>query len=96
MTTNFDPLLSVAIKRAHRVCRAASFSTGTARCRRSPRASPVIHLHGYWRGSNTHHTGMELTAARPQLVVSLARLLNERLVVVVGYEGWDDAFIRAV
>ena len=39
---------------------------------------------------------MELTAARPQLGASLARLLNERLVVVVGYEGWDDAFMRAV
>ena len=91
LTTNFDPLLSVAIKRAHGLPRRVildgdgplpSIAEG------EPNETPVIHLHGDRRGSDTHHTGMELTAARPQLGVSLARLLNERLVVVVGYEGW--------
>ena len=99
LTTNFDPLLSVAIKRAHGRPRRVILDGDDplpSIAEREPNETPVIHLHGYWRGSDTHHTGIELTAARPHLGVSLARLLNERLVVVVGYEGWDDAFMRAV
>ena len=99
LTTNFDPLLSVAINRANgRPRRAILDGDGRlpSAAELEPGETPVIHLHGYWRGSDTHHTGMELTAPRPQLGASLARLLNKRLVVVVGYGGWDDAFMRAV
>jgi SIR2-like domain len=99
LTTNFDPLLSVAINRAHgRPRRAIVDGDGRlpSRAELEPNEMSVIHLHGYWRGSDTHHTGMELTAPRPQLGASLARLLNQRLVVVVGYAGWDDAFMRAL
>jgi hypothetical protein len=99
LTTNFDPLLSIAIKRAHGLPRRVILDGDgwlPTDAEGEPNETPVIHLHGYWRSSDTHHTGMELTAERPQLGVSLARLLNERLVVVVGYEGWDDAFMRAV
>jgi hypothetical protein len=99
LTTNFDPLLSVAISRAHGHPRRAILD-GDGRlpsaAELGPDVTPVIHLHGYWWGSDTHHTGMELSASRPQLGASLARLLNDRLVVVVGYGGWDDAFMQAV
>ena len=99
LTTNFDPLLSVAISRAHGHPRRVILD-GDGRlpsaAELGPDITPVIHLHGYWWGSDTHHTGMELSASRPQLGASLARLLNERLVVVVGYGGWDDAFMQAV
>jgi hypothetical protein len=99
LTTNFDPLLSIAINRAHGRPRRAILD-GDGRLPSGAELEPnevsVIHLHGYWRGSDTHHTGVELTAPRPQLGASLARLLNQRLVVVVGYSGWDDAFMGAV
>ena len=99
LTTNFDPLLSVAINQARgRPRRVILDGDGRlpSAAELEPGATTVVHLHGYWWGSDTYHTGMELTAPRPQLHASLARLLNERLVVVVGYEGWKDAFMRAV
>jgi hypothetical protein len=99
LTTNFDPLISIAINRAHGRSDPI-FLTGDRPL--PPMAelksdeTPVMHLHGYWRGVDTQHTWMELTASRPRLGASLHRLLDNRLVVVVGYEGWDDAFMRAV
>lgn len=99
LTTNFDPLLSIAIRRANgRTRRVILDGDGRlpSAAEREPDVTPVIHLHGYWWGSDTHHTGMELTAPRPLLGTSLARELDKRFVVVVGYGGWDDAFMRAV
>jgi len=99
LTTNFDPLVSIAINRANGHSHPI-FLNGDhplpPMARLMSDETPVMHLHGYWRGVDTQHTWMELTASRPQLGASLARLLYNRLVVVVGYEGWDDAFMRAV
>jgi TIR domain/SIR2-like domain len=99
LTTNFDPLLWVAIRRAGGRPRRVILD-GDGRLPSSAEADPdepyVVYLHGYWRGSDTHHTGTELTASRPRLDASLARLLDRRLVVVAGYGGWDDAFMKAV
>lgn len=99
LTTNFDPLISIAINRAHGRSHPI-FLNGDrplpSMAELKSDETPVMHLHGYWRGVDTQHTWMELTASRPQLGASLARLLDKRLVVVVGYEGWDDAFMRAV
>lgn len=96
ITTNFDPLVSVAIQRAggqpHR--------TVLADDGRVPGGGydsaillHVVHLHGYWRGGATLHTPAQLIAPRPMLRQSLQRMLHERTVVVVGYGGWNDAFI---
>lgn len=99
LTTNFDPLISIAINRAngrsHPIFLNGDHPLPSMAELRSDE-TPVMHLHGYWRGVDTQHTWLELTASRPQLGASLGRLLNNRLVVVVGYEGWDDAFMRAV
>ena len=99
LTTNFDPLLWVAIRQAGGRPRRVILD-GDGRLPSDAEADPdepyVVYLHGYWRGSDTHHTGSELTASRPRLDSSLARLLDRRLVVVAGYGGWDDAFMKAV
>jgi TIR domain/SIR2-like domain len=99
LTTNFDPLLCVAIRKAGGRPRRVIFDED-GRLPSGAEADAdevqVVYLHGYWRGSDTHHTGTELTASRPRLDASLARLLDRRLVVVAGYGGWDDAFMKAV
>ena len=96
ITTNFDPLVSVAIQRAggqpHRTVLA---NDGRVPGDGYDSAIPlhVVHLHGYWRGGATLHTPAQLIAPRPMLRQSLQSMLHERTVVVVGYGGWNDAFI---
>jgi hypothetical protein len=90
LTTNFDPLLWIAVKQAGgRPRRVVLDGDGRlpSDAETDPDEQQIVYLHGYWRGSDTHHTGSELTALRPQLDASLARLLDRRLVVVVGYGG---------
>jgi hypothetical protein len=99
LTTNFDPLLWVAVKKAGGMPRRVVLDgdgslPSTAESDQDEQL--IVHLHGYWRDSDTHHTGTELTAERRLLSASLGRLLNGRLVVVVGYGGWDDAFMGVV
>ena len=56
----------------------------------------VIHLHGYWYGSDTLHTARQLGQSCPRLKASLSSLLRNKLVVVCAYGGWDDAFTEAL
>ena len=96
ITTNFDPLVSVAIQRVG----GQPHHTVLANDGRVPGGGydssiplHVVHLHGYWRGGATLHTPAQLIAPRPMLRQSLQSMLHERTVVVVGYGGWNDAFI---
>jgi hypothetical protein len=99
LTTNFDPLLEIAVKLADGHPRRVVLD-GDGRllseAETNPEEQQIVYLHGYWRGSDTHHTDTELTASRPELNASLARMLDRRLVVVVGYGGWEDAFMNAI
>lgn len=96
LTTNFDPLIEVAIKRAG----GASFRTVLHRdgnlAQTEGDGCHVIHLHGYWHGSDTLHTPRQLTQPRPRLKASLASFLRGKTVVVSGYGGWDDTFMEAL
>jgi tetratricopeptide (TPR) repeat protein len=96
LTTNFDPLIEVAIQRAgghHFITRlyvdGNIDQTEGSGCH-------VIHLHGYWRGSDTLHTMQQLGQLRPRLRASLSSLLRNKLVVVCAYSGWDDIFTSAL
>lgn len=92
LTTNFDPLLEVAIGKAGgRHYRTIMQGDGNVSIT-SAVGCHVIHLHGYWYGSNTLHTLRQLTQQRPQLKASLNRLIRDRIVVVIAYGGWDDIF----
>lgn len=98
LTTNFDPLISLAIEesggRAAR--RVVDSDGGIARASEiEPGSTQVVHLHGYWRDSDTLHTRAQLTTGRPKLEASLRRVLQQRALMVFAYGGWDDVFSAA-
>ena len=96
LTTNFDPLLEMAIaSRGLPFARIALDEDGDLNAFGGT-ACRVIHLHGYWRATKTLHTPKQLTKARPRLQESLEELLHHRSVIVVGYGGWDDILMRAL
>ncbi|HEY8606136.1 MAG TPA: SIR2 family protein [Noviherbaspirillum sp.] len=99
LTTNFDPLLSLAIRasggRPHRRIVDSDGNIGRD-AESDPGTRTVAHLHGYWRGSDTLHTPAQLTAARPRLKASLQSILRKKTLVVVAYSGWDDVFTTAL
>lgn len=99
LTTNFDPLLSLAIKSVggsvHRRIIDGDGSLGRE-AESEPGTRAVVHLHGYWRGSDTLHTPAQLTSVRPKLKASLQNLLRQKTLVVVAYAGWDDVFTQAL
>ena len=96
LTTNFDPLASVAIAKAG----GSTFRTMLHRDgdigQSIGEATQVVHLHGYWHGVDTLHTPRQLGQPRPQLKASLAKLIRDRTVVVLAYGGWDDVFTKAL
>jgi len=96
ITTNFDPLIGAAISRfgGH------SFRTFLHRDGNVNQAAGngthIVHLHGYWYGSDTLHTPRQLVQERPQLRASLRQVFRESIVVVLGYGGWDDTFMQSL
>jgi SIR2-like domain len=99
LTTNFDPLLTVAVRSAgghpqRQVLDHDGRLRGAAEL--DDDDQQIVHLHGYWRSSDTLHTSIQLTAGRPELRSSLLDLLRGRILVVVGYGGWDDVFSLAL
>ncbi|HYP28949.1 MAG TPA: SIR2 family protein, partial [Blastocatellia bacterium] len=101
LTTNFDPLISLAIResggRANRRVLSADGSLGGG-AEDEPGVCSVVHLHGFWRDSDTLHTQAQLTNPRPRLKASLQRLLvaQRRTLIVGAYGGWDDVFTQAL
>lgn len=99
LTTNFDPLLWLSIEaqggRANTRVIDSDGNVGRA-VEGRPGVMEVVHLHGYWRDSDTLHTPTQLTAPRPRLKASLQSLLRQRTLIVVAYAGWDDVFTRAL
>ena len=92
LTTNFDPLLEVSIRRAGgSYFRTMLHSDGNL-AQTEGIGCHVVHLHGYWYGSDTLHTPRQLTHPRPRLRGSLSALLRNKLVVACAYGGWDDVF----
>lgn len=93
ITTNFDPLVEIAIAKAG----ASAFpramdADGTFIHDITLSEIPqVVHLHGFWRESQTLHMATQLTSPRPALGGSLRALLSRYTVVVLGYSGWQDA-----
>ncbi|HEX8399290.1 MAG TPA: SIR2 family protein [Pyrinomonadaceae bacterium] len=101
LTTNFDPLLSLAIRQSggrasRRVLTADGTLAGAAEDESG--VCSVVHLHGFWRDSDTLHTQAQLTNPRPKLKASLQRLLvaQRRTLIVAAYGGWDDVFTQSL
>lgn len=96
ITTNFDPLISVAIQAAGGHHFRSFYHRDGNISQASGPGSHIAHLHGYWYGSDTLHTPKQLQQVRPQLRSSLAQVFRENVVVFVGYGGWDDAITAAL
>jgi len=94
LTSNFDPLLEIAVRRAGRQALTinlpndGNFSDIVV----NDQSVPVVHFHGFWRQGDTLHTPDRLTRERPLLAGNLRRLLQETVLVVIGYGGWRDVF----
>ncbi|MET0791728.1 MAG: protein kinase, partial [Polyangiaceae bacterium] len=94
LTTNFDPLLTIAIRRLGGVVNPVSVIRDMALPTPSEQSCTLVHLHGRWEEGDTLHVDLDIL--RPTLQESLFELLNESTLVVVGYAGWDDVFVRAL
>src|SRR6202142_556197 len=96
LTTNFDPLIQIAIRRAGGSCYRTKLQADGNLDQTEADGCHVIYLHGYWYGADTLHTPRQLGQPRPRLRASLSRLLRSKLVVVAAYGGWDDVFTTAL
>jgi hypothetical protein len=98
LTSNFDPLIQVATRRAGGYAYALALDDdGGLRNIIGP-GCRVVHFHGYWFGSDTLHTPTQLARERRKLQASLKKLLTEtkHTLVVLAYSGWDDIFTRSL
>jgi hypothetical protein len=95
LTTNFDPLVELAIRSAGGQAQAIELLGDGSLPTADPVVTSVIHLHGLWR-SDTLHTPGALTVERSVLVRSLARLYEGATLVVLAYGGWDDVLMQAL
>ena len=96
LTTNFDPLIEISMsKHSGRFYRTVLHADGNLG-QTVADGTHIIHLHGYWQGYDTLHTPQQLKQSRPQLGKSLARVLEESTLVVLGYSGWDDVITRTL
>ncbi len=96
LTTNFDPLIQIAIFRHHGQCyRTVLHGDGTLG-QTAATGTHIVHLHGYWCDYDTLHTPQQLLNPRPQLTRSLAQVIRTSTLVVIGYGGWDDVITRTL
>ncbi len=96
-TTNFDPLVEVAIRRAKGQSHTSFLAEDGRISDRYGDGCHVIHVHGLWSGEgHTAHTVAQLTRPRPQLRRGLERFLERSDLVVLGYGGWRDVFSEVI
>ncbi|TNB48052.1 hypothetical protein FF124_10755 [Martelella lutilitoris] len=92
ITSNFDPLIEVSIESASgKAWRTVLFTDGDP-LRSEASGCHVIHIHGFWVGSDCLHTGTQLSQKRPSLKNSILTLMKDKIVVVLAYGGWRDIF----
>lgn len=93
ITTNFDPLLEVALRRAGAtaVTHVMDSDGSISQALRLSESANVMHIHGFWREGTTLSMASQLTQDRPVLGASLRSMLAEHTLWVFGYSGWRDA-----
>lgn len=96
-TTNFDPLVEVATRRAKGQSHTTFLAEDGRFSARHGDGCHVIHVHGLWSGEGfTAHTVAQLTRPRSQLRRDLERFLERSDLVVLGYGGWRDVFSEVI
>lgn len=99
ITTNFDPLIEIALRGAHLRNQPIPIPVDMApdpEAIESYSDQPVLHLHGFWTGRAASNTPARITTARPGVDKLLRSILRNSLVLVVGYSGWEDGFMRSL
>ena len=96
LTSNFDPLIEVAIKAHGGSAWRTSLSADGSLFQSKAHGCHVVHIHGYWYGGDTLHTSQQLLKSRPTLANDLLKLLEGSVVVVLAYGGWPDIFTSAI
>lgn len=96
LTTNFDPLISMAVRQAGGKAWETKIEGEGLIREGSPGVCQVIHAHGYWYDSDTLHNPAQLQRERPKLTRSLQKLFEHCTLVVVAYGGWEDVFTRSL
>ena len=98
ITTNFDPLCEVAIRKAGRSATPLIVNDDSTFLRTTSVIDDpvVLHIHGYWRESNTLSMNDQLTVDRPALAAGIRELLRKYTFLVVGYAGWADVVTQQI
>ncbi|AQW52828.1 SIR2 family protein [Streptomyces violaceusniger] len=99
ITTNFDPLIEIALRQAGVASDPIPIPTDTTPTPQQLKeaiAQPVLHIHGYWTGMATSNVPTRITSERPGLDDVLKELLTNSVVLVVGYSGWLDGFMKSL
>ncbi|GAA0726322.1 SIR2 family protein [Dactylosporangium roseum] len=104
LTTNFDPMLEVAVRLTGRQALSVPVDAAGRPDRRpeSEGAVQVFHLHGFWRPVGEAARSPLLHDPAPDAQASaaacraIADLITGDRVVVVGYSGWDDVVTGAL
>jgi hypothetical protein len=94
LTTNFDPLLAISVRRRKRFADATTIDRDYALPALDSQVCRIVHLHGRWDRGDTLNT--DLQSARPELEDSLRDLLRWNTLVVLGYGGWEDVFMQTL
>ena len=96
LTPNFDPLLAVALSKLDFKPSQTVLHGDSSLEQYRPTGHNIVHLHGHWVVTDTLHTPAQLTIDRPKLKNSLAHLLRNKTLLVIGYSGWNDVFTQVL
>lgn len=96
LTTNFDPLIEMAVRRAAGSPITMLMDSDDVLSYTQTELPRIAHLHGYWFGSGLLHTSAQLLKERLRLKVSIAGMLKGQDVFVFGYGGWRDVLREAL
>ena len=103
LTTNFDPLIEVAIARAGGTAVSMPLDVERAiRTDESDKAIAVHHLHGFWRADpegawpRLLHAPAYLREHRDALARQVSALIGLDTVCVIGHSGWDGIVAEAL
>ncbi|MFF9115656.1 SIR2 family protein [Streptomyces massasporeus] len=98
ITTNFDPLIEVALRGAgiHATPVPVTTNITPNMEQLGEYGVPVLHIHGYWTSKATSNTAARLTIDRPALDGLLRALFKASSVLVIGYSGWSDGFMKSL
>lgn len=98
LTTNFDPLIEIALNKNGIQSLGYTLDTDGSIPQKvmSHKLTEVYHIHGFWKGEVTLHTEMQLTMPRESLQESLEHIIDNSTVVIMGYGGWDDIFLKSM